>query len=492
MGRVAVRSAAFSLSGSSLSALLVLVRSVVVARLLSPSEFGRFALVATVLGLLEVASQPGLETAALQRRRLTKVTMETLWSALILRSMALTAVLLLLAEPLGELFEAQESVRLLQAIAFVPLIRSFISVSVLAEAHRVNLGPQFRLQVIGQFSETVVAITLCALTRSAVALVVALLAGTAAEVAGSWCVKGFRPRFRLAGSELWPLLHFGRWAFASNVLGYLSRSCDDLAVGRFTGVHALGLYRVAYRLGNLPTTQLSHAVGQVVLPYLARLQEDQEAGRRQTVYLRYLTLTSAAAGFMAITLVVSAHDLVIVLLGRSWVDAGPVLAVLSAAGFVRAVVASGGTFFMAGGRPELDTAMQTLRLAVLVAGLALLLGTWGIVGAAFASLLSVLATVPFWLRGLGRFGYHLTELLRATVSPLPAVVLAGLVSAGTDALIRPPLPSLLVTGVMAVLSWLILSALLNPQLRQELVLVTKHLRSSRVSAAGEMRALPDH
>lgn len=476
-GGVAARSAAWSLSGSCVSAVLILVRSIVVARLLVPSEFGRFALVATVLGVLEVVSQPALEVAALQRRQLTNGTLETLWSALILRSLALTTALFLLAEPLSELLGAGDSVGLLRAIAFVPLVRSLASMAVLAEAHRVNLGPQFRLQVIGQLTETAVAIVACALTGSAAALVVALLAGTATEVVGSWCVRGFKPRLRLVGAELWPLLRFSRWAFASNVLGYLSRTCDDLAVGRFAGTRALGLYRVAYRLGNLPTTQISHAVGQVAFPFFSRLQ-DAEPGKREEMFLRYLALTSATAGFVAVLLAATAQDLVVVVLGRPWAEAGGVLAILATAGFVRAILASGGTYFMAGGQPQLDTSMQALRLAVLAGGLLVMLGTWGIEGAAVASLLSVVATVPFWLRGLRRLGYSPPELMRTVARPLPAVGAAGLGGLATSAILSDPLASLLTTSIVVLSSWLTLTAVLHPDLRRELVLVLHHLRPS--------------
>lgn len=477
-GQIAARSAIYGLSGSFGSAVLILVRSIVVARLLAPSEFGRFALVATVLGVVEVVSQPSLEVAALQRRKLNTDTLQTLWTALILRSLGVTTVLVLLAEPLGTFFGAHDSIGLLRAIAFVPLIRSFASVAVLAEAHRVNLGPQFRLQVIGQSMETVVAVAVCTITRSATALVIGLLAGAVVEVIGSWRVRGFRPRFRLVGAELWPLLRFSRWAFASNVLGYLSRSCDDLAVGRFSGTGPLGLYRVAYRLGNLPTTQISHAVGQVAFPFLSRLQ-DAEAGKRQGVYLRYLTLTSATAGFVSALMTVTAADLVAILLGETWLQASGVLAILAVAGYVRAIVASGGTYFMAGGHPQLDTSMQAARLVVLTVGLALMLGIWGIEGAALASLLSVLATVPFWLRGMRRLGYTSIQLLSAVVRPIPAVVVGGLAAVAVNTIVTGSLWSLVAASTAAVVSWIMLTAVLNPDLRGELVLVVRYLRPVR-------------
>lgn len=477
LGRAAARSAVFSLSGSFGSAFLVLLRSIVVARILAPAEFGRFALVATVLGVIEVASHPALEVAALQRRELTSRTLETLWSALVLRGLGLTTALLLLADPLASLAGAGDSVGLLRAIAFVPLVRSFASMAVLAEAHRVNLGPQSRIHVIGQFVETVVAVSICAVTESATGLVVALLAGGAAEVVGSWRVRGFKPRFRLVGAELWPMLRFSRWVFASNVLAYLSTSGDDLAVGRFAGTRALGLYRVAYRLGNLPTTQLSGAVAQVALPFLSRL-ENADPGRREETFLRYLHLTSASAGVVATLLVVTAPDLVVVVLGQAWAEAGGVLAILAGAGFIRAIVGSGGIYFLARGRPQLDTLMQALRFAVLAAGLLLMLGRWGIEGAAIASLLSVLATVPFWLRGLRQFGYSCLQLLGVVARPLPALVVSGLVGHAASDLVAQPLPSLLVSSAVVILLWSLLTAVLQPDLRQELVLVLKHLRGS--------------
>jgi PST family polysaccharide transporter len=316
--------------------------------------------------------------------------------------------------------------------------------------------------------ETLVAIIACAVTGSAAGLVVGLLTGTAVEVIASWRVRGFTPRLRLDASELRHLMRFGRWVFASRLLAYLSETADDLIVGRFAGMRALGLYRAAYRVGGLPTNQVANAIAPVALPFLARMQT-MSPEVRNGVYVRYLALTGAIAGAVATVLTVTAPDLVMVVLGSAWADASTPLALLAIAGFVRAVLATGGAYFMAYGSPQLDTLMQAVRAVVLVGGIAIFFGPWGIDGVALASLLSVVSVVPFWLTGLKRLDVPRTMALRAVVGPLSVAVAAGSTAYAGGLLVDAPLPSLAATGGIAIATWLIFTALFQPSLYRELV-----------------------
>lgn len=477
------RSALYAVSGSGGGALLALIRSVVVARILAPTEFGRFVLVATILGVIDIASQPGLEAAAVQQRKLEARTLETLWSTLILRALLLALVVFVVADPLAEWFGAESSADLLRAVAFVPVVRSFGSLSVLARAHSVDLAPQARLQLAGQATETVVSIAACAMTRSASGLVVGLLAGAFVEMAASWRVPGFRPRVRLVIGELLPLVRFGRWVFASNILGFLSTNGDDLVVGRFLGPGPLGLYRVAYRLANLPTVQLSHAFGRVAFPALSRLQDAHQTVRNDA-FLRYLRLTASTAGLIAAVLVATADDLVLVLLGDAWEGASTPLSIMAAAGFVRALVATGGPFFMAAAIPQFDTMMQVIRVVVLASGIALLIVPFGISGVATASLLSVLAIIPIWLLGLRRFGLRPQRVLAEVATALPAAVISGLTGLLISRSLGQPLPAVLLATISAIASWLLLVWLLQPSLRREMLLVFGHLSRNRWTDVG--------
>ena len=482
--QVATRSGLYSVVASGGCAVLGLVRSIAVARILAPEEFGRFVLVATILGVLDIASQPGLESAALQQGRLRQRTLQTLWSALILRAAFLTLALLAIAEPLANWFGAPDSAGLLRGIAFVPLVRSFASLAVLARAHKVDLAPQARLQLSAQGTETVVSVVACAVTGSANGLVLGLLAGAAVELVGSWQVSGFRPRFCLAAGELWPLVRFGRWVFASNVLGFLSTNGDDLVVGRVAGAGPLGLYRAAYRLANLPTVQLSHALSRVAFPALSRLQDVSPATRNE-VFLRYLRLTTAVAGVLGAAVTATASDLVVTLLGEAWSGAATPLSIMAGAGVIRAVVGTGGTYFLAGARPQLDTWMQMVRVAVLASGIALLLPLFGISGVAAASLLSVIAIVPGWLFGLRRFGLGCRRVLAEVAGPLLIVITSGVAGSVVASLVPGPLPAVLLAAVAVFGTWLLMIWRLQPSLRRELELVVEHLKRNGRASDGE-------
>jgi len=404
---------------------LLVVRSIVVARLIEPNEFGRFVLVATALGFLEAVSQPGLTAAVVQRPEVRRNELEAAWTLLVVRGLALTVVFIVAAPWISDLLGQSDLTGLLRGMGLLFLVKGAASLSIHVRARSVELGPQIRTQLVGALVGTVVAIAASAAFRTAWGMVIGLVTGAVAEVVGTYFVEGFRPRFRFARGELRGFLGFGRWYFAIVFLEYLSTAGDDLVIGRRLGTDPLGSYGMAYRIGNTPTTEVSHVVGRVAFPALSRVEERQ---RRIDAYRRVLVVVAGLAAPMAALLVVLAQPLVLSLLGPEWRPAVTPLAIMAVAGLLRAVFATAGQLFPAVGRPDLGTWMLAARTALLFLGLVVLLDPYGITGAAWASLISVAGMGPLWLYGLHRIQHSSRTMVATVALRIPGAVVAGLVA----------------------------------------------------------------
>lgn len=415
----------YSLLGSVGVKALLFVRSIAVARLIEPNEFGRFVLVATALGFLEAVSQPGLTAAIVQKNRVNQRELETAWTLMVFRGIALTGLFILVAPWIADALGQSDLTGLLRGMGLLFLVKGAASLSIHVRARSVELGPQVRTQLIGALVATVVAILASALLRTAWGMVIGLLAGAVVEAVGTYFVRGFRPRFRFARGELHGFLHFGRWYFATVFLEYLSTAGDDLVIGRRLGTAPLGSYGMAYRIGNTPTTEVSHVIGRVAFPALSRVDDHE---RRIDAYRRSLVVVVGLAAPMAALLVVLAQPLILSLLGTEWRSAVTPLAIMAVAGFLRAVFATGGPLFAAVGRPDLGTWMLVCRTALLFLGLALLLGRYGISGAAWASLISVVGMGPFWLHGLHRIRHAPRTMALTVIGRLPGAVATGILA----------------------------------------------------------------
>lgn len=445
---------------------LTLVRAVVVARLLAPDEVGRFLLIVALVGVFEVISNPGIRDALIARNGLTASVLNTGWTMILLRGLVLAVGLWTLAAPLATLVGDEGIARLLRIIAVVPLLRSAQSLAPVLRQRDIDLGPTLRLALLGQFAETLVAVVAAWYLRDALGLVIGSIAGASAVMGASYLVGGHRPRAQVRWREVKSLARYARWRFASGVLVYASTQADNLVVGRLGGAGILGLYGVAQRLAYVPTTELTAALAQVAFPALSRAHA-VERDRLGTLYRRYLALSVSLAGAVAAVLFGSADALVFVLLGPVWADAATPLAVIAVAGFVRAVLATGGALFLAAGRPALDTAMQVVRTVTLLLALPLVI-PFGALGAAIAALVSVIATVPVWVRGAVRVGVSPRALAGTVLARIPAIFCTLVVSSSLTLLSSPGAMWLAITLCASGLTWLIVVRIMDPGVWAEL------------------------
>ena len=471
------RSAAFMFGSRGAIQLLSVAKGIAVARLLGPTDLGSFFLVSGVVGALEIASHPGLQDALIDsdddRPRLWQAT----WTLLVVRGAVITLALMLLAPPIATWLNAPDIAPLLRVVALVPLIRGFTSLALDWRTRRVDLRPTATTELVANVVELTAGIVLAAVTHSAWGLIAAMLIGVTARTAWSYRYSGFRPRFVFSMAEVRPLLRFSKWRFGSNLLYYVSTRADDLLVGRYLGRTSLGSYRIAYRLANLPTTEIVSVLESVAFPALAaRARESRDWAI--TTYPRYLTLTCGLAGPLAAVFAALAQPIVAALLGPEFAPAAVPLAIMCIAGYLRALISTAGSLVLSLGRPALDTAMGAIRAIVLVAGI-ILLAPHGIVGAAIASLLSLLVTVPVWVYSLHRVQARPLQALAITAGRWPVALAAGGAAWAVAHLPWPPL-LLVVAGIAAgTAAWLVAVVLLDRRLGDELAAILRRLNVTR-------------
>lgn len=469
------RSGLYVLVGSVGTKSLALGRNIVIARLLVPEELGRFALAAATLGVLDALSEPGLRNAAIQADHVSQRQLRAVWNALLLRNLVLVVAIWALTPTVVDVLDAPEAASLMRLLAVVPLCRGLASMSLVLRERAVDFAPFTRLRVTGQLVETAVAVAVVAITNSAAGIAVGVVAGVLFESLASYAVAGFRPSPGLAWSELRPLLRFGRWVFFSNGLEYLSTNGDDVVLGAISGTGPLGIYRVAYRVANAPTTEISHVAGRVAFPAFARRQGlDPEFA--STAFTRVLTVSVGLSAPAAAIIAGTSEDLVLGLLGSQWREAIAPVTILAAAGYLRSIAATGGPLFLGLGRPELDTHMQVIRTVVLFTGLMILVRAHGAVGASVASLASVAVLLPVWGRGLHRVGFNPARALTIIGRSIPAPAAAGGVAFVVSSLIEGHLQALVAGVTCGLITWAILVRLLDRPLFTELGGVVRSLR----------------
>lgn len=462
-----VRSGLYTAGGSLGVKIAQFVRAIVVARLLVPSEVGRFGLVVVAISALETATQPGLEHAMVQAGGIGPSGVRTVWTIRVVRGLALFALVFAVAPSVASLLHAPDTAGLIRIVAAANLLRPFGSLAPMLRLRNVDLAPMMRLQVAGEVVETIVAVAAVAATRSAWGLAIGRVAAMATEAVGSYLVPGFKPGFGISRSDLLELVRIGRWYFLSGFLIWLSTAGDDLLVGRIGGAHALGFYRVSWRIANVPTTETTQLVGLVAFPALARTHERSPA-KAIEAFRRYLLIATGIAAPTALFIAVQSRDIVLGLLGSQWAEASTPMAIIAFAGLLHAVTGTGGPFFRGVGRPHLDTAMQVVRATVLLGSLPPLIHAFGVNGAGLACVASIVATLPLWAIGLARTGAGVSSSLLVVGRRFPAALAAAGVAWLTGRAIEAAALALVLSGIAGALTWLAAARIGDRELIEEL------------------------
>ncbi len=330
----------------------------ILARLLSPHEFGLFAMAATVANFFEVVRDFGLRSAVIYfgREDESAAIFDTgFWLALA-SGAAITAALLVLAPAVAAFYGYAEVTTLMQVLSIYFLIAGLGAVPDAILRQKLEFGRRFWPETGAPVARYTVAIALAVQGFGVWSLVVGQLAGILLSGALSTALCRWSPGFRFRRATARKLIGYAGQMSVVDLLAALILNLDYLLVGRFLGSSALGLYTLAFKLPDTTITAMGYVLSNLLLPTYVRLNEDRaklRAGFLQALHYLALLLSPAAAG-----LCVLAPALVPLVLGEQWSGAIPAVQLLAVASLVQGILFSAGTVLVAGGRPGLLIAAQ--------------------------------------------------------------------------------------------------------------------------------------
>jgi polysaccharide transporter, PST family len=311
---------------------------VILARVVSPADHGRFAMAASVTFLLALFRDFGTSATAIQAPGLTEGQMTALWRLHLALGGVLTVVTLLIA-PLASSFYNEAELRPLLAVMSTSfLLTGASSWPRTLLAREIRFNELNRIETAGAVCGTLGMIAAGFLGAGAYAFVVFLLGSEAVMLIGAWRYCRWRPKLHADWQRVRELGETGLQLTGYNLLLYGLQQADTLLMGRWFGPVALGLYNRAGQLLAQPATHLAAPFTQVLLSTLSRLGRESPAFaahfRATTNTIAYFTLP------VAIVCLVLPAEIVRLVLGVNWPDAAPLLAWLSVSAIVSFLTAT--------------------------------------------------------------------------------------------------------------------------------------------------------
>ena len=467
----------FAFSGSQ--EIIAIARLVILARLLSPNDFGLAGMAILALATLDALTQMGFDVALIQKKDDARTYLDTAWTVGVLRGGAIFVVLLGAAPYVAGFFRSPEVTNLVRVIGFSILAQSFANIGVVYFRKELEFRKQFLWQFSGRLADFCVAVAVAFTLRNVWALVLAFVAGDAAKLLLSYLLHPYRPRLRIEMKRARELFRFGKWMWGSSVLVLLLTQIDNGVVGRVIGAATLGLYQLARRIANLPASEIAHVISNVTFPAYAKLQDRPEALRG--AYRMVLEVTALVTLPVAGALAVLAPEITVTFFGDKWLPAAGAIRLLAVWGVLNALFSTAGQVLLAVGMPRsLSTyqLIQVITMAVLVYPMS---ANWGITGTSLAVALA--AILPCWL-ALRRVEIETagerSHLARSIAVPtagaaFAAVAVVALKRAG---ILAPTATGLALALPLYALAYVILVGLAGPRLGYQAVPVLREVISA--------------
>jgi len=483
--RKSVRGGAVTLVSQGLKFVLTTGSTMILARLLTPADFGLQGMVLAITGVVGLFGDIGLSVATIQRDEITHEQTSTLFWINVALGSSLAILVALLAPILVAFYHEPRLIWMTigsAATFFIGGLGVQHSALLVREMRFVALA---KIQIASLIVSSAVGIGMAAFGCGYVALIGSMVAAPAITVAGLWFAVRWIPGIPRRGYGLRSALHFGGILTLNNLIVYVGYNVEKILLGRFWGAVALGLYGKAYSLVNLPTTQLHSSIYTVAFPAFSRLQADRH--RLNSSFLQVYKAVVSLSIPATICCMLFAEEMIRVALGPKWDVAAPIFRLLGPTVLAFGMINPFGWFLVSTGR-----VVRSFKMSLLIAPLviiAILMGLrYGPKGVALSySIVMTLLTAPVIIWAVYGTGITFIDILRAFKPP----ILAGLLAAVAGLAFRvalgevlAPFP-LLILGLVLVLGLYAWTLLIVMGQKDFFVDLTRHVFQRSQSDLGQ-------
>ena len=425
--QVTTSAAWVGLSTAIIKVLAFITLTQVLARVMSPSDFGLVGLAWLAINAFDFLRELGITSALVYRQEEDdSVSADVAYIALAVASVLIYAIVFVSAPWIERFFtDADGLSAILRVLALTMLINAIGQVPYTLMAKNLDFRNKAIPEIIAGVGNSIVAITMALNGFGVWSLVGGYLTDSVLRNALVWFFTSWRPRLRFDRQVWSEMFSYGKHIVSSRILIFGITNIDDAMIGRVLGTASLGFYTLGYRLSNLPATHITKLISSVMFPAFSKIQREQERIRKiffQTIHVVALV----AAPISIATIILGPNFVHTYYLGR-WDDAIAAMQWLTIYGFIRSIAANMGPILRAMGKPQWLSALALWRLITMAALLYPAILWKGIVGVSILS--AAVAIVDFgiaaWMTKRLIGGSYFTYVTSLGPALLVAVITAG-------------------------------------------------------------------
>ncbi len=460
----------WTISSSLISEALRFARSVVLARFLAPEDFGLFAMALTVVAALNALSSLGLGrtivASKFDTRDELKAHLDTVWSVELTRSSVIALLVAASAFPVSRFYGQAQLKVIIPILGLVTLVQGFQNIGLVLLRKEISFANIFWYELTTNTAGIALTVALAVFIRNVWALVIGLLLTAFLGTVLSYVFHSYRPRLKFEKRALSRALSFGKLTLVIAVASYLTNMADNVMVGRLLGADSLGNYSLAFNIASAPIGVLVFSLGAVLFPAYAEIM----AHRPKALELAFTKVFSIALMIMitlTVPLFLLAGEVVQLLFGSRWTTAGTVLRVLALVMPLRGLSLIISHVFWGLSRPKDVAVGTTLEAVVFLAALYPLIRVFGLTGAAWAGMIAYAVSCASRLVALRKLIPGISAKLFQISLPILGAAAIGLLIAGVSLrFLTSPLPRVILGGLLSTIIPTVILLLVRPDLRR--------------------------
>jgi O-antigen/teichoic acid export membrane protein len=359
------------------------IRTIILARLLAPEDFGLMGIALLAMSALESFSQTGVLQALIQKNENVENYLDTAWTIQVIRGTAIALILFFGAPLVGTFFGEPNAIPLTRALALSELFKGLTHIGVVYFQKDLEFKKQFAYQISGTITDLLISIPVALLLRNPWALIIGSVAGNFIRLIFSFIVSSRPLSFKLNKKYSKHLYNFGKYIFLQSIILFLLTQGDDAFVGKYLGTAALGIYQLAYLISNITATEFTHVISSITFPAYSKIQHKPNSlikALKMTLGFTALITFPVAGGIFIL-----APEFTQLFLGNQWLGAVSIIQILSLEGLLRSLAASFGSIYQATANLKAAVAVSSTQLLFFVLIIAPFSFYWGLEGTAVAA-----------------------------------------------------------------------------------------------------------
>lgn len=372
--------------------ILTFIGGVILARLLSPKEYGLLAMANIFLGLANTLKDFGFSSAIINRDRLNQKILSTVFWFTLFFQIVLSAIIFSSKNVIADFYGQNALIEIIPYLALIFFLSSFNVISLTLLRKRLEFNKISTVDFISQLIGLTIGIYFAFYGYGIYSLIIQSFTATIVQLIGMiYCAK-WTPSFYFNFNKLKLLWGFSGPLTFSNILDYFVRNFDSLIIGKTLGEVQLGSYNKAYSLMLLPITQISSIITQVMFPAFSKIKLDVVEIKR--IYLKMSKAISFISFPVMMLLSILSEEIVLGLYGEQWAGAIMPLKILAFVGANQSIGTLNSNIYLSQGRTNLQFKIMLIRHPVVIASI--FVGSyWGIMGVVWSYTISTFLTGLF-------------------------------------------------------------------------------------------------